>query len=441
MTETSPSPAAASSRRLETPGRDTLLGHYAATEKICVVVLAIEVLVGLAVLAWILALAPRPFGSLPWIGAVIGSIGLFRGIMDHVFLSKKRLDEIRPDARFGVHTRDSLLRLADAVFARLDLPRQAAPVYLTRAKDVNAQAVRFELWPGLHVFNGVFLNRSILHLLGPGELASVIGHELGHVFPYAPLLSRCYLIHACFAGILSFAIVAVFKFPTVALLAPLAVFWLLNWVLVFPHWRLSRAIEFLCDDFGARASGLLAAVKSQLKIAVEGETRQTLMLHMLETRRGGVDWSLSDMVEAYEKAIPFGKADPKEFQDEVQKLATQEREDSRGISLGGFLGFLQGGDSDAAQEHEQEIFDKLKELQDRSVIPLDRMALLREAPPWTLETVQHVAQTIEQSSDQLLVRLEDECHDQHSTHPSTSRRILYLWRNRAAYPLVGVRTQ
>ena len=82
-------------------------------------------------------------------------------------------------------------------------------------------AVRCELWPGCHLFNGVFLNRSILHLLDEPELASVIGHELGHVFPHAPLLSRCYLLRDFRRAGVVFARVAV-RIGGVALVAPLA---------------------------------------------------------------------------------------------------------------------------------------------------------------------------------------------------------------------------
>ena len=103
------------------------------------------------------------------------------------------------------------LGVGAGVFARLGITPGAAPVFIIRAKDVIAWRCAASFGRAVHLFNGVFLNRSILHLLDEPELASVIGHELGHVFPHAPLLSRCYLLHAIFAGLVSFSLASLFE--------------------------------------------------------------------------------------------------------------------------------------------------------------------------------------------------------------------------------------
>ncbi len=430
-----PFPPSMPARRLTTPDRETMLAHYARTEAACKVVLAVETLVVLALAGWLIQRGSFPGGPWPWIALALGSLGVFRWFVHHAFLSKKRIEHIRPDAQFGVHTRDSLVNLAGTVFDRLGLRRDAAPVFLTRAKDVNAHAIRCELWPGLHLFNGVFLNRSIIHLLDEAELASVIGHELGHVFPYSPLLSRCYVIHSAFAGVVSLAAVAAFPEPGVAFFVPMALLWVLDWVIAYPHIRLSRAMEFLCDDHGARAAGLLPALSSEVKIAVEQETRQRLLLTVLKARKAGGGLNLHDLSEAYENAVPFGKADPAQFEREFQKLTAEQRGNSREVSLGGFLSHLGGGDGEQAEDWAGEQIEQLRKLDELPLLSLDREAYVRGSAAWTLDGAARLAERIEAEPMNLLVRLENELADHEVTHPGASRRILFLWRNRHAYSL------
>ncbi len=421
-------------RRLETPKREALLAHYAAAENTSKAILAIESILGVSALWWIAARAPNPVGAIPWVAFGLGALAVFRWFLEHIFLNKKRLEDIRPDARFGEHTRASLVNLTDGVFARLGIRRQSVPVFLTRSKDVNAQALRCELWPGWHLFNGVFLNRSIIHLLDERELASVIGHELGHVFPYAPLLSRCYGLHSLFAGTVSMALAAAFPHPGVALIAPLAIAWGLSCGIAFPHLRLSRGIEFLCDDYGAQAAGLLPALSSEVKIALEQETRQHLMLRLLHARGSGMKISLIELAEAYEEAIPFGKADAESFGREFQKHTDERQRADRGISLGGFLRHLQGGDHSAAEDWAGEQIKELELINALPLLPLDRSAYLQGSHAWSLDTAERLSTTIEQIPAAVLVRSLGELDDRSLSHPNASRRILFLWRNRSVYP-------
>jgi Zn-dependent protease with chaperone function len=421
-------------RRLETPTRDSLLAHFAKGEAISKGMLGFECAVIVLSLAWIVGYAPRPFGILPWVAFLLGFLGTFRWFLDHIFLNKKRLEQIRADASFGEHTRDSLVALTAAVFSRLNLKPGAAPVFLTRSKDVNAAAVRCELWPGVRMFNGVFLNRSILHLLDERELASIIGHELGHVFPYAPLMSRCYLIHASLAGILSFAITAGFNHPGVAILVPCGILWLLPWLIAYPQLRLSRGIEFLCDDYGARAAGLLPALSSEFKIAAEQETRQTLLLRMLSARQQGLPCSVEELVEAYDECVPFGKAVPETFEVELERFAAEKRRTANEVSLGSFLNFVSGGDDDRVDEALAEEVKRLGLLQQLPIVPLNRVAYLQGSHTWSLEAAHQLVQTIEYHPCFSLFRLDFELDDRECSHPNPSRRILYLWRNRDMYP-------
>jgi Zn-dependent protease with chaperone function len=432
MGEPAPTTSPGSHRRLTTPTRETLLANYAQTEALCKIILALEALAGLGALAWISARGQIPPGPVPWIALGFGALGVFRWFFHHVFLNKKRIEHIRRDAQFGVHTRDSLVNLASNVFDRLGLRRDAAPVFLIRDKDINAHAIRCELWPGLHLFNGVFLNRSIIHLLDEPELASVIGHELGHVFPYSPLLSRAYAVHSAFAGLVCFAIACTFPHAAIAVVAPVAVLWMLDWVIAFPHMRLSRGMEFLCDDHGARASGLLPALSSEIKIAAEQEARQQLLLRVFESREAGNTFNMHDLAEAYEKAVPFGKSDPEAFQREFQKLTETRQQSARQVSIGGFLEHL-GGGNDNVEESASEQISELKQLEALPLISVPREPYLQGSGAWTHTAAARLIAAIENEPDRLLVRLTNEIVDHDVTHPGPSRRMLFLWRNRDAY--------
>jgi Zn-dependent protease with chaperone function len=426
--------------RLATPDPSAMRRDYKAMEQFSLGIIALECLVVLLAVVWIVNSLSRS-GVLtnfwPWISAAIGALGVFRWLAHHFFMNKKRLQDIRQDATFGVHTRDSLIDLAHTVFARLGIPRDAAPVFLIREKDVNAHAVRCELLPGLRLFNGVFLNRSIIHLLSRAELASVIGHELGHVFPYAPILSRCYLIHSLFAGSVSMALTITFGVPGAAILVPLALLWLIDWIIGIPHMKLSRTIEFLCDDCGAKASGLLPALKSELKFGVENEMRQRLLLRTLEAREKGAAVNLRDLLEAYEEAVPFGKADPEAFEKDFQKFAAAQKQSSKGVSLQGFARFLQGTDDAGAEpnESEKELVERLSKLDKLPLLPFDRAAYLQEGGDWKIQEAEQLMSLIQKHPDCVVARLENEVDDCLATHPGLSRRLLYLWRNRDQFPL------
>src|SRR5688572_20706818 len=90
---------AAEGRRLVTPTREALLEHFARLDDLSKTVLGIEMVTIVGVLAWFLSKRSLPSSPGPWIACAIGGLGVFRWMLYHIFLNKKRLDEIRPDAQ------------------------------------------------------------------------------------------------------------------------------------------------------------------------------------------------------------------------------------------------------------------------------------------------------------------------------------------------------
>jgi hypothetical protein len=191
-------------------------------------------------------------------------------------------------------------------------------------------------------------------------------------------------------------------------------------------------VEFLCDDFGARAAGLLPALTSDLKIALEQEARSALLLRVMEAKRTHDHVPIEDLLQAYDDALPFGGVDTGQARAQMEQ-GIQRRLAENETSFRGFYNFIfKSGDTD-----EDALVDSIRTMRAiRNVakVPASPAALLSQPGGPSVSEIAALIAAIENHPDRVLVSLEEEVNDLGSTHPNSSRRLLYLWRNRDDLP-------
>ncbi|TWU00407.1 Protease HtpX [Botrimarina colliarenosi] len=412
------------------PTRDELLARHARDNAGASMAFALRcsaLIAALVLIDW------RGLSAEPLPAGIFLAVMLGRYLADLVPLAgrkRKQIRDLRPETKFGVHDRQSLLSLVSDVEARLGIPANRYPVYLVREKSLNAAAVSLGLDSLLGRVDGVYLHRQTLHVLEPRELAFVIGHELGHCHRYYLKSSRWELLNLLLVAAAGLAAV------------PLASGW--GWLGVFGLGLLAvavlyamrsqslasiRTIEHLCDDYGARAAGVVNGVNALLKIASESEAANRVTRFCLEVGRQRGDIDPLELMAEYEKAAPFGKLDPAEA-DRFLAASLQEVERRKqGLSLRGMLDYLNDSEVD------EDALDELRVLWKRldEVQAIDWTKPLREtgAKQLTEEQIDRVVAALAANPAAVLSRTPEELAEE-TTHPTTRKRVLYLWQNRDA---------
>ncbi len=349
--------------------------------------------------------------------------------------NKKEIGELREQTRFGAFDKHALRSLCQDTLRRLRLPDRQLPVYITADKSLNASAAR----PGLaSVFfkslHGIYLNRQVLHKLTAAEIQDIMGHEMGHYFRYW-LVSDRYREATYALGTLGGVLIAqrtgLAIVPT--LLAMCAVAWGAGWMMSWPTLRHGRAIEYLCDAYGARVHGVSVSIQGLLKLGLDAEVQYAIQRQALLAGPHGDGLDFKDILEAVEAACPYGNYSHAELQALVDKELAARRQSRQGLSLAGFWQYAWG----AADEDDQE--ESLETLREHSkkldAVPrLNWESLLGNPHDRQLEDdqLEQLVELLEAFPNQMLFRLPEEIGEGDGVHPPLRHRVQFLWKNRQA---------
>ncbi len=405
-----------------TPERARLLAALAARNDMLYplfVVWPLLTVLALALTNWDGLAKSLPFAAM---AVLISGWPIYVFAFQTSFRKVRWLDELAPDRRIGGYNRAELVALVRQVHQRLGVTTDT-PTAITGDKELNATAMTLGLAAFFPKLNAVYVHRPMLHVLFPGELASVLGHELGHYHRYKVDFCRATPMHLLLLGAVAILAVSLLGPSMLGLGAAAAFSWIHNAFLGAmgaPH---SRHIEYLCDEAGAKAAGVVPAINCELKLGLQAEAELQLQQHLLQA---GKDIPVERLLALYEEALPFARVDGEEVKRRIDAALKKEKAARRGVSLGGFLDHIREGEGDGEA---REALGSL--VPEGPLLEWDRETLRQNGQLDEAQIATLVA-AMERDPQGLLFRLPSELLDpRYQSHPPHSRRVLYLWRNRA----------
>ena len=361
--------------------------------------------------------------------AMIGST--LQGVLMFSLGAKKEIGKIREDAKFGEFDKYRLRELYKNTLDKLGLPDEGLPVYITPDKTLNAGALHLGLAGLVKSLNGIYLNRQILHKLEADEVQDTMGHELGHYYRHYLLGERFRIITLTLGGLVGIFVAQwldmtdVFTFGILSVCA--WVFWFIS---SLPHARNIRAIEFLCDDFGAQVNGVVVSINSLLKLGADAEL-QLAILHKTVLANKDSRLNASELVEGILEAIPYGHASREELEKAVENSLKKRSAQVKKTSIAGLIRYLWIGDGDG--DAKAELLEQAKQLAKLQSQPrLQWETLLSDPSRIRLneDQVEQLVAMMERNPSLPLFRVQTTAEQGADEHPPLEARILYLWKNR-----------
>jgi len=198
-----------------------------------------------------------------------------------------------------------------------------------------------------------------------------------------------------------------------------------------------RLVEFLCDDYAAQAAGFIPAMTSHMKLALEHEARTDLLLRVLEAKVRHANVPIEDLMKDYDNALPFGGVESEVARKQLEDSLKRRMADTEQSSLKGFFNYVFKSD-DVDEDELRNSIQKMRAIQQIAKVPVSIKDLLAIPGGPSLAQLGELMSSLENNPNYVLAHLENEIGDWDSSHPNTTRRLLYLWRNRDAYqPVAG----
>ena len=363
-------------------------------------------------------------------------IELLPGTIKTLTKKKKRIEDLSESARFGVFDKHLLRRVTQDVLGKLGIPQTQVNVFITADKDLNAFAVSMGLTRFFPQFRGVYLHRQTLHLMSPEELRNWIGHELGHLFPYAIRMDQSIglrLIAGALIALMTLQLVGVRD--GMGFMAVFGVCWLFFYVTSLPRSRLSQVVEYLCDEYGCYAAGANAAVTDLVRSSREGLAHFQLFMYVSQLAAEGKTVSEQDSLRVYEEALGYGSTDIERTRQRIDEVIKKKKQQNGELSLSGLIDFMwrdPTSDSPAAQARDEfrrihKALQKLPTIDWFSKSDWNGRSILRE------DQIDDLVEALIVNPTHLLVPLVEEVQSgDELSHPSYRNRIIYLWVNHEA---------
>lgn len=412
-------------RRVTVPRRETILAELATTNRRLAplfYVWPVLIVVALLTTRWSVLLG-HVVATCTVSVVVAGPLALSAVLI--AGRSHKWVEDLAPGKQIGMYTRERLLELVAEVHRRMGLTTRT-PVAITPDKDLNASAVRFGLASIFPRLNAVYIHRPMLHVLDEAELMSVVGHELAHYHRHAVWFSRATLLHLVTDGAVALWLMSWLPFgPGLKLVAIALTSQAYGWWVGRATLRHLAEVEFLCDDTGAQVAGWVPAMQAEVKLALDGEA--TLRAHRDLLKHGG-DVPVAALLAAWQQAMPYGRVDEEELRRRMREAVHTERDKRRGLSLRGYLEFISGEDEDAEKDTRAAI---LSEPSPGQLLDWDRAGFLARQG-LDVASAEAMVDAMRRRPNQLAFAVpwdEGEIVPG-GTHPTPTRRVIYLWENR-----------
>lgn len=356
------------------------------------------------------------------------------GLAMTLLKKKKRVEELSEGFHAGAFTKTKLLSTIRETAQSLRIDARSVPFYLTRDKDLNAYAVSVGLSRLLPSVRGVYINRQTLHVSTPTGLKATIGHELGHLFPYELKWHGGLLVKFAFGGLLALFVLQHVGDPSAwGLIAATGAAWGFLFLDQLPQSRMSQPIEFLCDGFGAKASGVEAAISDLLNFGNECQAQYELSIAALKLASQGKAINDVEAMKIYESALGYGPTDVDGTLARIHEAINKEKTADKDLSIKGLVDFVWRDnvvDSQLAAARDQAIalFERLDQLPQ---IDWKEITAWDPEEPLDGRRIDALVQELRSHPDRLLFVMPTEpLGNVDLSHPSFRMRILYLWKNR-----------
>ena len=362
--------------------------------------------------------------------AIAIAVGPFtRDIVIFAASKRKRVQDLKEQTRFGQYDKNLLQSLYKDTLTKLELPDLGVPLFIVANRSMNAAAMHVGFGSFFKSINGIYLHRQVLHKLNPQEIQDIIGHELGHYFRYYLIIDRFRILTVILATLASLWVIQVNRLDGIlAYIVISLVPGIIWWISSLPYAYNATAIEYLCDDFGAQAGGVIPSVNGLMKLGAEAELQSVVIQQATMSKVAG-NLNASELIETVYSSIPYGAASKEEIEKTVN-AELKKRAVNQGASAGGFLDYIWFGDQeDATDEMLQEQVKEIQRLQSKP--RLDWEALLMDASniDFDEESLPMLIAMIDRDPTYPLFRIPGSQDD--GVHPPIKSRILYLWNNRA----------